>query len=83
MIPLIQATQVSGSPNRFGHDRHLPAASDPPCLADGAMAFARLELENYHLRPNYGFANGLLPLRRMCNRLKAEPREENKLASFW
>ena len=32
MIPLIQATQVSGSPNRFGHDQHLPAASDPPCL---------------------------------------------------
>ena len=81
---MIQAAQVSSSQNRLGHDQHIPAAADPPwqLMADGAMAFARLELENYHPRPNYGFANGLPPLRRMSNRLGAEQSEENKLAGF-
>ena len=46
------------------------------------MAFPLLELENWHPRPNYGFANGLPPLRRMSNRLGAGQSEENKLATF-
>ena len=65
---------------------NLPAAAagDPPWLlmADGAMDFPGLELENWHPRPNYGFANGLPPLRRMSNRLGAGQSEENKLATF-
>ena len=76
---MIQATRVSRSPNRFGHDQHLAAATDPPCLL---LARWLLGLENYHLRPNYGFANGLPPLRRMSNRLGAGQSEENKLATF-
>ena len=43
---------------------------------------SRSGLENWHLRPNYGFANGLPPLPRMFNRLGAEQRNWGELASF-